>query len=205
MRNHVLMKNTHILGENNYYRSEYPKSQILIGNTFASGLSHFSRWQTRLNGKYKQTTPFTITKDGVIYCHYDPKHHSDFIGIEEIDRYIIPIVLENEGWLIKDSDSERYINWVGDIYNEEDGIIETRWRNHRYWSPYTNEQIESLIKLSKYLCERFDIPLEALAHNTKAEVQFFEGIAYRSNYSKYYTDISPAFNTTEFKNKLELN
>jgi len=137
--------------------------------------------------------------------HYDPKHHSEFIGVDEIDRHIIPVVLENEGWLVKDSTSGEYLNWIGDIYNEEDGIVETRWRNHEYWSPYTDEQLESLVKLCKYLCERFDIPLEALAHNTQADVEYYGGVVYKSNYSKYYTDVSPAFNTTEFKNKLELN
>jgi N-acetyl-anhydromuramyl-L-alanine amidase AmpD len=205
MKNHVLMKNTHLLGVNNFYQTEYPKKQIVIGNSFSKGLTHVTGWRTRVNGKYKKTAPFTITRDGTIYFHYDPKHHSEFIGTEEIDKNIIPIVLENEGWLTKDSDSEGYLNWVGDIYNEDDGIIETRWRNHRYWSSYTDEQIESLVRLCKYLCERFEIPLETLAHNTKADVDFFEGVLYKSNYSKYYTDVSPAFDANEFKNKLEIN
>lgn len=205
MRNHVLMKNTHTLGIKNYYQTEYPKSQIVIGNTFSTGLNHVTKWKTRLNGNYKQTAPFSILKDGTIYIHYDPKHHSDFIGVRDIDRNIIPIVLENEGWLTKDLDSDRYLNWIGDIYNGEGDVIETRWRSHTHWAPYTDEQVDSLARLCKYLCERFDIPLEALSHNTKTEVEFFEGIAYKSNYSKYFSDVSPAFDFTNFKNKVELN
>jgi len=201
----VLMKDTHKLGANNYYKSEYRKTQIVIGHSFTEGLNHVMRWQTRLNGKYKETAPLSILKDGTIYQHYDPKHHSDFIGIEEIDRHIIPIVLENQGWLTKDLKNDRFLNWLGDIYNENDEIVEKRWRNHTYWSPYTDEQIDSLVKLCGDLCEGFDIPLEALTHNTRVEtIDDFEGIVYKSNYSKYFLDISPAFNFNEFKNKLEL-
>lgn len=198
------MKSTHLLGVNNYYQTEYNKTQIVIGNSLSSDMRHIIGWKTRLNGNYKITAPFTIAKDGTIYIHYDPKHHSDFIGIREIDRQIIPIVLENEGWLVKDLKTDSFLNWVGDIYKGSDDIVETRWRNQEYWAPYTSEQMDSLVKLCKYLCGKFNIPLEAIAHNTKADVENFSGVAYKSNYSKYFSDVSPAFNTTLFKNKLEL-
>lgn len=205
MRNHVMMKNTHLLGVNNYYPSEYKKTQIVVGNSYSEGLTHFTKWEMRMNGKYKKTAPFTILRDGTIYLHFDPKHHCDFVGIKDIDRHIIPIVLENNGWLKKDIDNNRFLNWIGDIYNEEVGVVEKKWRNHSYWMPYTDEQMNSLVRLCKYLCEKFDIPLEALSHNTKVEmVDDFEGIVYKSNYSKYFSDVSPAFDFNEFKNKLEL-
>lgn len=199
------MKNTHLLGIQNFYQTEYKKSQIVIGNSFSSGLDHVTRWQTRLNGKYKRTAPFTIARDGTIYLHFDPKHHSDFIGVKDIDRHAIGIVLENQGWLTKDLQNDRYLTWIGDIYNEEDEIVETRWRNHSYWSTYTEEQLDSLAKLCRYLCERFDIPLEALSHNTNiAMIDHYTGIAYKGNFSKYFSDVSPAFDFEAFKNKLEL-
>lgn len=201
----VPMKNTHLLGIQNFYQTEYKKTQIVVGNTFASGLDHVTRWQTRLNGKYKSTAPFTILRDGTIHLHFDPKHHSDFMGIKDIDRHCIPIVLENQGWLTKDLTNDRYLTWIGDIYNEEEEIVETRWRNHSYWSPYTEEQTDSLVKLCKYLCERFNIPLEAIPHNCNVTtVDNFEGITYKGNFSKYFSDVSPAFDFDEFKNKLEL-
>lgn len=200
-----LMKNTHLLGIENFYQTEYRKKQIIIGNTFASDLNHITRWQTRMNGKCKNTAPITILKDGTIHIHFDPKHHSDFMDVKDIDMYAIPIVLENQGWLTKDLQNDRYLTWVGDIYNEENGVVETRWRNHTYWTPYTDEQVDSLVKVCKYLCERFDIPLETLSHNTYVNlVEDFEGITYKGNFSKYYSDVSPAFKFDEFKNKLEL-
>jgi N-acetyl-anhydromuramyl-L-alanine amidase AmpD len=204
MIKNLSMKKTHLLGVNNYYQTKYDKTQIVIGNTQSTGMNHVVKWKTRLNGNYKITAPFTISKDGTIYVHYDPKHHSDFIGIREIDRQIIPIVLENEGWLVKDLENGCFLNWVGDIYKGNDDIVETRWRNHTYWAPYSNEQVDSLVKLCKYLCDKFNISLEAIPHNTKADIENFSGIVYRSNYSKYFTDVSPAFDTMQFKNKLEL-
>ena len=149
MINDVSMKNSHLLGIQNFHQTEYNKTQIIVGNTFASGLDHITRWKTRMNGKYKSTAPFTILRDGTIHTHFDPKHHSDFMGIKDVDRNSIPIVLENYGWLTKDLQNDRYLTWIGDIYNEEDGIVETRWRNHSYWSQYTSEQIDSLVKLCK--------------------------------------------------------
>ncbi len=200
-----MMKNTRILSIQNYYQTEYKKSQIIIGNSFSNGLDHVNRWETRLNGKYKSTAPFTITRDGTIYLHYDPKHHSDFIGVKDIDRYAIPIVLENQGWLTKDLQNDRYLTWIGDIYNEENEIVESRWRNHSYWSTYTDEQMDSLVKLCKYLGEKFDIPLDAMSHNTNVPmIDNHNGIAYKGNFSKYFSDVSPAFNFDEFKNKLRL-
>lgn len=186
-----------------YYNSEYPKSQIVIGNTFGNCETYYNRCKNRVNGKYRGGASFSISKGGIIYKHFNPKHHTDFIGIGEIDRHIISIVLENEGWLIKNKDSE-YIDWIGDIYKLEN-ITESRWRNKRYWVDYTEEQIDSLVKLCKKLCNDFDIPLKVMSHNTKTDVEFFEGITYKSNYSKYFYDINPTFDFVVFKNKVELN
>ena len=193
------------LTTDNYYNSGYIKKQIIIGNTYSNDLSYIERWLTRNNGKYKATAPYSILKDGTILKHYEPEHHSDFVGISEIDRYAIPITLQNTGWVIKDSENDCYIDWLGDIYKEDINIKNIRWRNHAYWEEYTDEQIESLVKLCKFLCLRFDIPLKAMEHNTKTDVDFFEGITYKSNFSKYFCDVNPTFDFLKFRNNIELN
>jgi hypothetical protein len=206
MKKNLIMENTHLLGLNNYYQTDYDKTQIVIGNTLSTGLNHVTKWQMRLNGKYKETSPLSILRDGTIHLHYDPKHHSDFIGVKDIDKHIVSIVLENEGWLTKDLQNGQHLNWIGDIYNGGGEIIEARWREHTYWASYTDEQIESLVKLCKYLCVKFNIPMETLEHNTKfTTIENFEGVAFKSNYSKNFSDVSPAFKFAEFKNKLEIN
>ena len=95
-----------------------------------------------------------------------------------------------------------YVNWVGNIYNGR--IIERKWRNHFYWQPYTETQIQNLSKLVITLCDRFGIPKTTIGHNVKVDgVERFNGITTKSNYDNSYTDLSPAFNFDEFLKKIE--
>jgi hypothetical protein len=42
--------------------------------------------------------------------------------------------------------------------------------------------------------------LKTIGHNTKVDsISEYNGIVFRSNYEKSYTDLSPAFNFEEFK------
>jgi outer membrane protein assembly factor BamA len=113
-------------------------------------------------------------------------------------------VLENEGWLTKDLFEEnKYINYVGHIYKREE-VVEKRWRNFKYWAPYSNQQMEALAKLVKKLCEEYKIPLNVVAHNTGfKDANKYEGILYRSNFEKHYTDISPTWDSNMFKVMIE--
>ena len=119
----------------------------------------------------------------------------------------ITILLENEGWLNKDLTSKnKYINYVGHIYNRTDSVIEKKWRGQKYWAPFTKEQINATVNLTSKLCEQFNIPIKAVSHNTNLTNPYsFKGILYRSNFNKFYTDITPAWDCKEFKNKLEKN
>ena len=55
--------------------------------------------------------------------------------------------------------------------------------------------MESLSELIKTTCEEFKIVKEFVGHNVRVSgVEKFKGIVCRSNYSEYFTDLSPAFN-----------
>lgn len=193
------------LDTNNYLKRYHSKQQIVIGNTFSENMNHFVGWKRRKGGKFRRTAAYTIDIDGNIHQHYEPQYYSEFFGIKGIDEHIIPVLIENEGWLTKDIDSNEYLNYVGNIYNRKDDVLEKRWRDQKYWAPYKKEQIESTIILSKYLCETFGIPLQAVKHNTKFDgVHEFNGIVYKSNFDKHYSDLSPAWDCGDFKNKIEL-
>lgn len=197
---------TYKLSTDNYCKTYHSKEQIVLTNTFSENMNHITGWKRRLGGKYKRTTNYTIDIYGNIYQHFPPQFHSKFFNISGLDEHIITISIENEGWLVKDVINNSYINYVGNIYNRSDGVIEKNWRNHKYWAPYTKEQINSSINLCKHLCSMFGIPRQAMSHNTKFEdIYNFRGITYKSNYNKYYSDLSPAWNYTEFKNKIEEN
>ena len=95
-------KKTYKLSDKNYYEKEFIKHQVVIGNSFSENLNHLKRWEHRLVGEYTKTYTFTIDRKGNIYQHYDTKYYSDFINDKMIDKKIISITIENQGWLLKD-------------------------------------------------------------------------------------------------------
>ena len=199
----MIEKVSYKINDNSYIKDKSEKKQIVIGNTHSSDMSHVKLWSRKINGNFKGTTPYTIKFDGTIHEHFNPEYYSDFINIKKYDKKIIPILIENEGWLVKNGDNE-LINWCGDIYNRgTNNVIETKWRNKSYWAPYNNIQLDSLASLCTLLSEKFDIPLIISDHNTKIDdIGEKLGIYYKSNYNKKYLDVSPAFNIRKFKNKI---
>lgn len=202
----IIDDKTYSLSDSNYVKDATVKNRIIIGHTFSKNMNHFKGWEIRMNGKYKKTAMFTVTLKGDIYQHFSPNYYSTIFGDINLNESSISILLENEGWLIKDLNSEnKFINYVGHIYNRKDSVVEKRWRNHTYWAPYSEEQENSLYELVKELCDNFEIPLRAIGHNTNFEtVKSYHGILYKSNFEKYYTDISPAWDCLKFKDKIEL-
>lgn len=197
---------TYALSIDNYIPIETIKKQIILAHSFNHDMRHYIGWKNRMNGEYKKTAAFSIDAAGLIYKHFDPIFHSKFFGDEEIDRQIIVILIENDGWLIKDVEKNLFITWIGDIYSGPPEIVEKRWRGYNYWCPYTKKQFESAIELVKHLCDEFFIPLTIIGHNTKIDnIMDFEGVLYKSNFEKHYTDLSPSWDCEEFKNKIELN
>jgi N-acetyl-anhydromuramyl-L-alanine amidase AmpD len=188
----------------NYIPIESNKTQIIIANTFNHDMQHVNGWLTRLNGNYKKTAPFTIASDGSVYKHFDPKYITKFFNDNnDLNSKSIVILLENDGFLVKNKENE-FISFNGYIYRGLGEVVEKKWRGYEYWVPYTIEQIESLVELVCVLCDRFNIPLTTVAHNTKlTQLAGFEGMLYRSNLEKHYTDPNPNLDYELIKNKIE--
>lgn len=203
----MIDKTTYKLPESNYHKSKptQSKNRIIIGNTFSNNMNHFIGWLHRNNGRFKRTATYTIDLNGNIYEHFPPEHYSDFISIDEVNKFSISIVLENEGWFVKDLINEnKYITHNGNIYSRDNEIIIKRWRGFKFWAPYSSKQIDALIELVKILCVEYGIELKAIENNLNtAESFIFEGVMYRSNFDSKYTDVSPAWDSNTFKNKLE--
>lgn len=194
----------YVLPERNYIKEETIKKQIVIGHTSSNQMKHFQGWNLRLNGNYDKTAAFTISTDGSVHQHFDPIYTSNILTTRELNNRSIIILIENEGWLVKDIQKNKFINWVGDIYNKPDLVVEKRWRGYVYWAPYSDKQLKSAINLSKKLCEEFYINKFAIPHNTKIDnLDGFEGVIYKSNIEKHHTDLSPAWNFEKFKFELE--
>lgn len=192
------------LDEKNYYITEFNKRQIVIGNSFSEKDYHIKGWKTRMGGEYKKTSTFTIFKNGEVYQHFNPSMYSDFLDNKSMDKKIISISIENQGWLQKDLINNEYFNWVGNIYKKNKDVCEKRWRGYTYWDTYTNKQITSCVKLVEYLCEKYNIPKNCVGHNTFIEgIEYFEGITFRSNYYKDSTDLNPSWDFKKFKELIE--
>jgi hypothetical protein len=203
----VIINKDYKLTSDNFYTEEFEKTQIVIGNTWSMNMTHYDLWLNKSNGNFKGVAPYTIALDGTVYEHYDPKYYSKTITLEDWDEFIIPIVVENEGWLTKDYKNNELLTWCGDIYKREGGkTLNSKWRGKLEWALYNDAQLDSLVELCDTLIEKFGIKRFVSSHNTKIiDIAEKKGIYYRSNYNANYLDVSPAFNFKEFKNRIEQN
>ena len=111
---------------------------------------------------------------------------------------VYSILLENNGWLTYKKQTNLLCDWLGNIYKGE--VFEKKWRNKFFWSTYSDKQVESLVILLNDLCKELGIDKKFIGHNVRVEgVERFKGIVTRSNYSEYFTDLSPAFNFERIK------
>lgn len=193
---------THKIEEKNYYPTKTKKKKIIIGHTSSNMMNHVNGWAKRLNGNYKRTSHFTISLDGTIYKHFDLDFYSELMTDDTINKSSVFILIENEGWL--ENNKNRFINYFGDIYNRSDSVFKKQWRNKKFWAPYNEKQITSCAELVNYICDETGIKKEVIPHNTLIEnIYSCEGIYYKSNFEKYYTDISPAWDFKNFKEIIE--
>ncbi len=179
------------------------KKRIVIGNTFNTDMKHVIGWENRLNGNYKKTAAFTIAKDGTVYEHFNPNFYSHFYKSHDINAKSITILIENEGWLLK-NENNQYINLLGSIYDKPNEVYTKKWRSFNYWVPYTKEQLNSAIELVEDLCKKFNITQKVINHNTKIDLYTSPyGVFYKSNLEPHYTDVNPNWFFEEFKINLE--
>lgn len=191
------------LSKSNYIDKKCDKRQIVLMDTHNHNMKHYKEWVAKNELGYYKTTPFTITATGQIYQHYEPENASVIFGIEDIDERIIPISIENVGWLEFSKEKNMFINWRGDIYYQEGNLFIKNWRNQQFWDWYTKEQVESIISLVNKLCDQFGINKRVQESNIYNEfIENFSGIAFKSNYSRISTDINPSMDFNYLSEKL---
>lgn len=173
---------TYKIQEDSFIKKIYPKKQIVIASSLRKNNYHVVRLLNRLTAKKRWNT-FTISRDGKIYQHYDPKYYTNFlkIGVKEADMRSISIVLENMGGLFKTSEGE-YLNSLNETCDIE-FVGKKKFIGQKYWETYPQIQLENLAKLCKILCNEFDIPLRIIEfHHTHEKIMDFNGIVFKSNY-----------------------
>lgn len=178
------------------------KKQIILCHSHRPKENYLNSLKYRKNGDYEKIPNYFITKDGHILNLISDDSYSKFFNDNDVNKNSIIICLENLGWLSKTPLGLSYSNWIGDIYSRT--IFERKWKDKIFWEPYSEEQLNSLVELSKKLLTKFSIDNKFIGHNTKVDgVKLFNGIVCRSNYNSRYTDISPAFEYEKFKNLIE--
>ena len=173
------------------------KRQVVLVHTAREVKEYLQSLKHRYNGKYTRVPHYLITKDGKVLEFLSPEYSTDYFEGYDNSREIIVVTLENLGWLKKNPLNASYINWVGNIYNQEP--YEKKWRGYFFWDPYTDIQLKTAQELCLELCESFEIPKTVIGHNVKVDfADLYEGVLTKSNYTVHATDLSPAFDYEEF-------
>lgn len=196
-------KETYKISTNNYIKSKYSKTQIVIGVSLRKGHNHITRLQHKEYGKTKKWNTYTIGRDGTIYQHYDDKYYTNFIGIKEGDKHNVSIVLENMGALYSIDDETR-INWINEIC-EEENVIKKGWMGYNYWEKFPIKQLKSLTLLCNDICDNHDIPKKIIEFNHyHKDIYKFKGIVFRGNYIDDSSDMNPLLEITKLNEMLLL-
>lgn len=187
-------RETYKIEEDSYIKKIHNKKQIVLASSLRKNNYHIVRLMNRLTNKKRWNT-FTISRDGTIYQHYNPKYYTNFlkIGMKEADMHSISIVLENMGGLLETSEGE-YVNTLNEIC-EKEFVGKKKFLGQKYWEIYSEVQIKSLVNLCKKLCNDFDIPLKVIEfHHMHEKIMDFNGIVFRSNFFDNSNDINPFLN-----------
>jgi hypothetical protein len=187
--------------EYNRYKTQIAKTQIIVGMSLRKDNNHIIRLKNKDYHRTKRWNTYTISRNGVIYEHYDPKYHTDFLDIKEVDKKSISIVLENMGYLFEEPKG-KYINWLNEECQKEN-VAEKSWLGYNHWEKITDEQLVSTVELCRMLCEEYGIPKTMIDfqyyHKDTAK---FRGIVFKSNYIEDSGDSHPLFNIGKFNEML---
>ena len=183
-------------------KRKYKKTQILLYDTGRKFDFFIKKLKYRNFGVTEDIPHFCITKTGKIYNFLNPEYGSKTFGDPKTDNKQIKIVLENLGWLNKNTITGIYENWLGDVYRGTPHI--RSWRRYMDWDPYTEDQLQALADLCLVLCVKYSIdyfcvPSSGYIENAKN----IDGIVSKSNFLDIYTDINPSFNFNIFEENVK--
>lgn len=177
----------------NHPKRSYKKKQILLYDTKRRIDDFVNKIKYRQNGQYEDIPHFIISKLGHIYSVMDPNYSSKTFGVDKIDRKQIKIGVENLGWLQKNTITGYFSNWIGDPHRSDPFV--RSWRDRFYWDKYTDGQMKTIFNLCETLCDEHNIEKRVVPSNGLIEnIEKFQGIVCKSNFSNIYTDINPSFN-----------
>jgi N-acetyl-anhydromuramyl-L-alanine amidase AmpD len=194
-----------LITDNEYYRDECKKTQIVLHHRVSSkGYGKNVRETfTSDKGKSKVAVPYVIDADGTIYELFAPKYWAYHLGIKDVGnaslcKKSIAIELVNEGQIEFKNGKNM---WTFGEYKGK--VVDYKWRGFEHWADYPDTQMNALVELVNKLCKEFNIPKSVfMSYDFDLKAQNHNGIISHCNVRKDKTDISPAFSLAEFQKKL---
>jgi len=193
--------NKYTISDESRYKTQIAKTQIILATSLRKDSNYITRLLHKEYGKTKKWNTFTISRDGTIFQHYDPHFHTEFLGIKEVDKKSISVVIENMGCLFK-TPNGKYINWLNEECPSEN-VVEKDFLGYHFWEDFTEDQFDSVIDLCGKLCKEHNIPKSMIDfHHYHKDTIKFRGIVFRSNYIEDSSDINPSFDIAKFNEML---
>ena len=181
---------THKVEDYNFVKSINDKKQIIIASSLRKSNYHILRLKSKNRGRHTRWNCYTISREGSVYEHFNPKYYSNYLDIKKADKQSIVVVLENMGSLLKTPDG-MYLNTLNEVCDNE-FVGEKKWLGQKYWEIFPEVQLENLAGLCKVLCKKFKIPLKVIEfHHPHEKILDFTGIAFKSNYFENSNDVNP--------------
>ena len=172
--------------ENQYYREETQKTQIVLHHTVSSGNAGGSiNWW--LQSPDRIATHFIIDSSGCMFQLFSSKYWAHHLGVKKdflqqlgfsdfanrnviLNKGSVGIEICRWGGLLKDVNGYHPTYWDATlkkevcqtkvtIPNENVQVFTKPFRGYYAFEKYTPEQIESVGKLVTYLSEKWNIPL----------------------------------------------
>lgn len=205
-------------GKSSYFYNSKSKKRK-IGYHFTAGNLR-SDLRTLTTDNYHVSVSYLIGRNGVIYRLFDDNKWSYHLGRSAIggntvmSKETIGIELSNYGILERRGDNLYTIyNQIYCSVKDTDYYYKTDFRGKKYFASYTDVQIDSLIVLTRYLCDKHNINKKYLdlQHkvSTKQILMDFNGICSHINFrgkNRYHNydkfDIGTAFDWNRVINGL---
>jgi N-acetyl-anhydromuramyl-L-alanine amidase AmpD len=190
---------TECLDEKDYIPNETKKDLIVLHHTVggtAQSTIHYWRTDPQRIG-----TAYVVERNGEVYETFDPKYWAYHLGLKgsggTVDKRSIGIEIASEGGLTLRDGKLYCFDRVSNrtLFASEHYECGMPWRGYRFFDAYSEAQIASVIALTKWLCERFDITRNAPANHLDAndEYWYFRGILGHHHLRPDKSDVHPGF------------
>ena len=200
------------LGTGHYYKEKTTKKKIVLHYTVGDCKSAYN---TLINQSEKVSVSYLVSREGKVIKLFDDFYWSYHLGAgavggnKAMSSESIGIEIANFGPLTRNGyelhtcySTEKKPQVYCDIGDTNHYIyIKEGFRGYQYFAKPTSEQIEAVMKLTKFLCEKHDIPYCQLSENDRYEVfgsattaKRFSGVCTHINFRETGKwDIEPCF------------